>query len=35
MILRQRIDTLFADYPGLDLRLEDSYGYPRWLSSVG
>jgi hypothetical protein len=35
MILSRRADTLFTDYPGPDLTLEQSYGYPQWISSAG
>jgi hypothetical protein len=35
IILHQRAETLFTDYPGPDLRLENSYSYPQWLSSIG
>ncbi len=34
MILHQRAETLFTDYPGPELTLEQSYGYPQWLSST-
>lgn len=34
MILYQRAETLFTDYPGPELTLEQSYGYPQWLTSV-
>lgn len=32
--LRQRIETLVADYPGPELHVENSSGYPAWLWTV-
>lgn len=34
MILYHRAETLFTDYPGPELTLVQSYGYPQWLTSV-
>lgn len=35
MVLHQAAETLFTDYPGPQLGLAHSYGYPQWLSSYG
>lgn len=34
-VLEKCIDGLFGGYPGPALRVENSYGYPEWLSMVG